>query len=360
MIAVCFCFFVNYFLLIMMIAMLVLPIASYIGMRYCRDKLEIVIEVPSQVERGEEITVRVHMKNSGYIPMARVQVSLNMENPFYAQPENYYMCCGVPAFKEALTSLNIRSDYCGCINITANRAEMWDFTGMFSYKIPMDFNASVVIIAQGVEAAFSTEAIGGAGLTELVEQDVKGNDSSTVIDTRDYRPGDKPNRIHWKLSTKLEKLIVKEYGAISSNDVLVLINLYKPNVSHLTAELQHMTNLAFDRIFDAYMTMLAHLMKEKRPFTLCFYAPEIGELKHEDVTTYAEGVAVLSEIYYEALSTEPLLAIDLCKKTMDEFGEFIYICPAYEECENIEGEYEELFDVTQGERVLSHCYWIKH
>ena len=177
---------------------------------------------------------------------------------------------------------------------------------------------------------------------------------------REYIAGDKLNRIHWKLSTKLEKLIVKEYGAISSNDVLVLVNLYKPDVKALSAKLQYETNIAFDRVFDAYMTLLEHLMKEKRPFTLCFYAPEIGELKSEDITTYAEGVAVLSEMYYEALSTEPMIAVDLCKKTMDEFGEFIYICPAYEECENIEGEYEELFDVSANDRVLSHCYWIKH
>ena len=39
-----------------------------------------------------------------------------------------------------------------------------------------------------------------------------GNDASYIREIREYRPGDKPRSIHWKLSAKKEQLLVKEYG----------------------------------------------------------------------------------------------------------------------------------------------------
>lgn len=39
-----------------------------------------------------------------------------------------------------------------------------------------------------------------------------GNDSSHIREIREYRPGDKLNAIHWKLSAGREELLVKEYG----------------------------------------------------------------------------------------------------------------------------------------------------
>ncbi|MBR6897251.1 MAG: DUF58 domain-containing protein [Lachnospiraceae bacterium] len=357
--ALCYRFYVNYFFLTAMIIMAIVPVVSYIALRYVADKVSFELSAPTPIERNAQITIKLTLKCDAFLPVMRSLVKVVIENQFHRQPETYYFGCGIPAGKPAQAVLDIRSMLCGAINISATEVEIWDYTGMFSLKRPVSESATVIVNAPYTEMDISTEAIGGAGLTELVEQDTKGNDSSQVIDTRDYRQGDKPNRIHWKLSTKLERLIVKEYGAISSNDVLVLVELYRPDMTGLSPEETYKRNLPFDRVFDAYTALMEHLIAQKRPFCLCWYSPSIGELKKEEVSTRTEGRNAISMLYYENLSTEPGAAREMCAKTMDEFGEFIYIFPSYSECTAGMEACERLFVLEEEGRVLAECVRVK-
>ena len=47
-------------------------------------------------------------------------------------------------------------------------------------------------------------------MEEFTESDHKGNLSSDIKEIREYRPGDRLQRIHWKLSAKTGKLIFRE------------------------------------------------------------------------------------------------------------------------------------------------------
>ncbi|NCC43791.1 MAG: DUF58 domain-containing protein [Clostridia bacterium] len=47
---------------------------------------------------------------------------------------------------------------------------------------------------------------------EAYDETHKGQDVSEVFDMRDYQQGDSVKSIHWKLSSKLDKLIIREFG----------------------------------------------------------------------------------------------------------------------------------------------------
>ncbi len=361
LIALLYRFFVSYFLLMLMVAYICFPFFSIAVMYYVRGKLEFRLESPASIERGNPAGLTLHIKNTSPFPIARAMITLNLQNLFYDQPDDYTFVCGIPAGKESTISLPVNCEYSGAHTFSLKEVRIWDYTGMGDLAISAEADTSTIALPCVLEEEFTTEAIGGAGLTELVEQETKGNDSSTVIDTRDYQPGDKLQRIHWKLSTKLDKLLVKEYGSISSNDVFVLIELYKNLEGAPDLETESIAHKRFDRIFDVYITLMEHLLSEKRPFFLNWFSPSTGELKQEEITSKDDGVTVLNQLFYETVSTDPNDALSLCKKTMDEYGDIIYICPAYPECENnLSGmDIKTLFSCTENGKVYASAFHVK-
>lgn len=354
-------FYVSYFLLLMLLAMLLFPVFSIIILHDTAKKLSFHLEGPAQIDRGNDAGLTLRIKNHAFFPIARAHITISFENLFYPQPDSYTFICGIAAGKENTITLRLNSEYCGIQSFSIKEVRIWDYTGMADLTIHADASAALCTLPVPMDTDFSTEAVGGAGLTELVEQETKGNDSSQIIDTRDYQPGDKLQRIHWKLSTKLDRLLVKEYGSISSNDVLVLLELYQELDNSKNLSEEALSRKRFDRIFDVYYTLMEHLLSEKRPFALSWYSPSLGELKREEITTREEGTAVLYQIYYEAASHEPDAALSMCRRTMDEYGDFIYICPAYPGCEPQlqEGEAAILFSCAEQDQILANAVWMK-
>lgn len=354
-------FYVSYFLLLMMLALILFPVFSIIILHYTAKKLSFHLEGPAQIERGNDAGLTLYIKNHSAFPIARAHISIGFENLFYPQPDSYTFVCGIAAGKENTITLRLNSEYCGIQSFTLREVRIWDYTGMADVMIQTDTSAALCTLPVLMDTEFSTKAVGGAGLTELVEQETKGNDSSQIIDTRDYQPGDKLQRIHWKLSTKLDRLLVKEYGSISSNDVLVLLELYQELDASRDLSVEALCRRRFDRIFDVYYTLMEHLLAEKRPFALSWYSPSLGELKREEITSREDGVAVLYQIYYEAISHEPDAALSMCRKTMDEYGDFIYICPAYPRCEAQlqDGDPTILFSSVDNGQILANAVWVK-
>ncbi len=361
LIALLYRFYVSYFLLLLLFAMVLFPVFSGIILHDTAKKLSFQITAPAQIERGNEAGLTLKIKNGSFFPVARAHITIGFENLFYPQPDSYTFACGIAAGKDNTITLRLNCEYCGIQSFSIKDVRIWDYTGMMDLRVTGEASAATAALPVMMETEFSTETVGGAGLTELVEQETKGNDSSQVIDTRDYQPGDKLQRIHWKLSTKLDRLLVKEYGSISSNDVLVLLELYQELDRAKELSLEALSRRRFDRVFDVYYTLMEHLLSEKRPFALCWYSPSLGELKREEITTKEEGVAVLYQLYYEAVSHEPDAALSMCRKVMDEYGDFIYICPGYPACEKQlrEGEASLLFSCTEDTAILASAVWMK-
>lgn len=59
--------------------------------------------------------------------------------------------------------------------------------------------------------------------------DRKGDDPGETFDIRDYRPGDSIKQIHWKLTGKLDHVVIKEMSYPVYDSVLILPELFCEN-----------------------------------------------------------------------------------------------------------------------------------
>ena len=85
-------------------------------------------------------------------------------------------------------------------------------------------NIRTKLALSNLNAELSRDAI-GSPKNDGVLQNRKGNDPSEIFDLREYAPGYDVRSIHWKLSGKLDKLVVKEASDPSHYQVVLMPDL---------------------------------------------------------------------------------------------------------------------------------------
>ena len=62
---------------------------------------------------------------------------------------------------------------------------------------------------------------------EIFSKDKAGDDPSEVFNVREYVEGDKIQRIHWKLSSKVDNVMIKEYSQPIVHNSIIIVEFYE-------------------------------------------------------------------------------------------------------------------------------------
>ena len=92
--------------------------------------------------------------------------------------------------------------------------------GLFVIRRSFDSELSCAVLPEAQQAQVNLDAALDA---VQVLKPKYGGGFSEEHDLRDYRPGDLPNSIHWKLSSKTDKLIVREALDVENCDIFLVL-----------------------------------------------------------------------------------------------------------------------------------------
>lgn len=99
------------------------------------------------------------------------------------------------------------TDHCGTLICRPERAGVYDYLGLFQLRIQENTPIAVVVYPEPVTVQFIPEL---ERYTSSAWRPKVGGGFSENHELRLYRPGDKLNQIHWKLSAKTGEMIVRE------------------------------------------------------------------------------------------------------------------------------------------------------
>ena len=85
-------------------------------------------------------------------------------------------------------------------------------TSLLVYPIPTELNSFKIT---------SIEQIG-----DMIIDNKAFEDKSRISSLREFREGDSVKAIHWKLSAKLDELIIKEFDNSADTNVIVFVDNY--------------------------------------------------------------------------------------------------------------------------------------
>ena len=112
------------------------------------------------------------------------------------------------------------SDYCGRLTVKIDKIRIYDYLGICSLSKRPGKSVPVAVLPDRKEFGDLVVSENYAVYSEcdIAAASRPGDDPSEILEIREYLPGDRLNRIHWKRSAMTDGLFVKEFGDIVGQD----------------------------------------------------------------------------------------------------------------------------------------------
>ena len=281
--------------------LLFLPFASYYICRYVMSQLSVSVSVKTTESlRDTPVPLILQIENPTIFPLLALSLTLHIQSPFYQNADRE--CITVPLTARSTSKKNFPVTFgkLGGYQIALESYDAWDFLHLFRFHYDSTAHTQITIFPQTHEKTELPASYYSEGFDEFDETQGRGLITGDVTNIREYIPGDRMQQIHWKLSTKLEQWMVKEYGASASHCFILLMELYSPDETDQNYALDHTIEHAYGACME--------LLRLGEPFFLCIYSI----LKEDFISFQIQNQEMLhdalSQICYETPYRETDLA----------------------------------------------------
>lgn len=164
-----------------------------------------------RVFREEKGAVVVEAANRGIFPVAGLSAAVSIKLPGGAKSRKKVYFRGVLGRSTKTTAMEFTACHCGQAFFQVTGARVSDYLGLFS--LPLKRQQKLTLFVMPVPETLSLELFTGTRESHMPgDSQISGSgehDGDYLV--REYRPGDNPHRIHWKLSVKEGELQVRDF-----------------------------------------------------------------------------------------------------------------------------------------------------
>ncbi|MBR1824039.1 MAG: DUF58 domain-containing protein [Ruminococcus sp.] len=295
LIIVCIFFRILYlgnFALVLLVIMITVPIIMFVTTYIAKRMIKVEFAVKDKVvAKDQSFPVQLVVTNNSIFPIGKAEAHIEYYNVFNNQITSFELYLPVQARNSQRVTFRISSKFCGIIKITNARLILFDPLRIFKFKTGRNISTEVAVLpsARDIDGTVSyTDRINEE--SDHFSEYRPGDDPSEVFDLREYIPGDKLNRIHWKLSSKKDEFIVKEYSLPIDVPCVVFLDLkcYEDNDYTLPV---------FDTLVETFMSVSQFLIENERVHKIVYYNAKYREFTEKQV----DSPEVLGEIMKELI-----------------------------------------------------------
>ena len=173
---------------------------------------------------NQSIPVAVVIENHCPLFFPKAYATVSVCHAFSDAPEKIQLRFPLHGRNTTKLTFYLRPDCCGAVRLKIEKVKILDYFHLFYTKMKKS-NAELELLVlpetlhlslrDTAEAVYSPES-------NRYAPDKAGDDPSEIFSIREYHPGDAVSRIHWKLSSKSDKLFIKEFGYPIEKQILLL------------------------------------------------------------------------------------------------------------------------------------------
>ena len=204
------------------VLLLVLPLGSLPIHLFLRKRLRVRVEAPAVVRKGDEGSVTICLENPTLLPALRIRCRVTTRNQLNDERCTRNVMTWAFPKGQRCTSLRLGSEYCGRIQISVEQVKLYDCFGLIG--VPCGCSAEAHMTVQPDTFPIRVNLIPNPDSQEdsdTYSQERPGADLTETFQIREYVPGDSMRQIHWKLSGKFDRLIVRDPALPITRNVLV-------------------------------------------------------------------------------------------------------------------------------------------
>ncbi len=304
----------GYFNLMIAVLLLVMPLVSISVAAYALRRMSVHFSgARENMHIDSPFFIQVVLDNPTLIPLINVNLKLSVENQFFKL--NGVHTLNIPAYARQDNAIiyPLQSDYLGILTIEVKELQVTDWLGFVTLHKKMQGKKEIVLLPSDCLTIEPELSALQNGMTEVEESKNKGTDFSEVQDVREYRPGDKLQNIHWKLSAKKDEWMVKERVSLSSSQLIVFVELFQDE------------SMILNRILTAAYGMGLFLIEQRIPFSFHWWSVKDGDMKTMYIDTVPELEHWMEIVYYENFYDDAGMGYMMLKRLLQEDTKFLVI-----------------------------------
>lgn len=299
-----------------LVAVLVLfvaaPVVSWLILMLLRKKVRIHLTAPGVTSKNKRFSLHAQLESSTALPFGKTVMWLQLTNAVTSEKQRKRV-----AFRGEGQWV-LESAYCGCIECRVANAWCYDIFGILPVRIPCKVKKRIVVMPDTFPVETET-VFTRSNQDDCLEYapDKKGADRTETLQIRDYVPGDPLQQIHWKLSSKLNRLIVRDPAQPVDRELMVFLEqsdeLRKPAQA--------------DALMEAVVSVCQALNEAGQPFRLAWNEDVIVSY---DISNKEQLPEAVSAILKAHRVTTGVSGSSLYQKTKGntDVGAVLYFCSA--------------------------------
>ena len=209
------------------IFVLLLPITVAVQFIGAAISIRTAVRVSSEtVQKNDPDLVRVIISNSGPIPFPFIEAVVLRQDRYGVRCVPEYVGVSLPPFSGCEISRNMAFAFRGIYYPGLERIWVYDYFRMVRLRLDVHMLSCMCVVPRRLEfrrkrELYDIDEEADANRPRPVGEDAEPND------LRAYMNGDSLKRIHWKLSSKSQELIVRNYSGNAGKRVYILCDLEK-------------------------------------------------------------------------------------------------------------------------------------
>lgn len=214
-----------YYAGIVLLSIIALIGFSFVPAHGCGKKLKIKVSGGGNGTKAKPYEFVVRIKNESIVPVLSLNLSVITENMVTGefQKEDITTTLGPKGKKKIWVKGS--TQYAGSIRAYVDNVSVSDPMGIHQKALDFEADGNYDVFPQPVGVELSSDVFSCYNMESYrYSQKKKGNDPGEVHGIREYQRGDSPKTIHWKLSSKLGSVVVRELGFPVENDIMIMLD----------------------------------------------------------------------------------------------------------------------------------------
>lgn len=269
LIIICAIFYVLYiwdFSLVLLVTLCAIPVIMFILLFITKRLISAELKIKeTAVAKNESFDVQLNISNRSFFPIGKAEAVIEYYNVFSNQINDIHLHFPIQARNSLCLTFQLSSKFCGIIKLKCAYITIYDPLRIFKFKICRNISNSTTVLPEGYDiSAFTANIDKESDNSEVFSESRAGDDPSEVFNLREYNPGDKINRIHWKLSSKKDDWIIREFSLPVDSPTLIFLNLYCPEDSEYTLPL-------YDTLIESFVALSRFMIENERVHKLVYF-----------------------------------------------------------------------------------------
>ena len=239
--------------------------------------LKCYLDVPiSMTEQGRPVNVIIRIRNKSMLPAGKVEVKIENRNVFQKRRKIQRLVITDVSLGESKHTTQIQLKGAGCHDILLTQVKIHSLFGMININKKYKVFSSVLILPEvyPMNVQISENVRNFLGDADVYDEFRPGHDTSEMFEIREYREKDKLQNVHWKLSAKMDKLMVKESSLPKACAVVLMLELHPLQMKRRSQK---------EGDASEYLNMQASLsytlMDQKCPHFVVWYSTETEDIR---------------------------------------------------------------------------------